>query len=168
MGLYNKGDTQGLFEGLGIRKWTWKKDPRWSVCTFSGVSLLAADLAKFGLLMLNKGMFNEGQLLSRQWCILPTAPSSRPRPSTVFVVFTVSSRALRLAARDFFTQMVVRSTSRDCTKRKMVAVRLHRQNAEGGEDENSRSNFIEFLELIESQPIVLREFVRLGKKRIGF
>ena len=130
MGFYSKGGTQGLFEGLGIRKWTWKKTPVGHVCTFSGLSLLAADLAKFGLLMLNKGTFNERQLVAGFYSILK---------GTAFGSEGCFLRRWLLGQR-----LVIVPSG------KMVAVRLHRQNAEGGEEENSRSNFMEFLQLIES------------------
>lgn len=58
---------QKLFEPLGIRQYDWEKDPDGKVWGGFGLQLRARDLAKFGLLYLNKGLWENEQLISKEW-----------------------------------------------------------------------------------------------------
>jgi CubicO group peptidase (beta-lactamase class C family) len=59
---------QTLFKDLGIKNFYWhfKLDPS-SAETYGQVNLTARDMAKFGLLYLNKGNWNGKQVLSKDW-----------------------------------------------------------------------------------------------------
>jgi CubicO group peptidase (beta-lactamase class C family) len=59
---------QTLFKDLGIKNFYWhfKLDPS-SGETFGQVNLTSRDMAKFGLLYLNKGACNGKQVLSKDW-----------------------------------------------------------------------------------------------------
>ncbi len=59
---------QTLFKDLGIRNFEWhfKPDPT-SGETFCQLNLRSRDMAKFGLLYLNKGMWNGKQIISKDW-----------------------------------------------------------------------------------------------------
>ena len=60
--------TQTLFKDLGITHFNWhfKLDIS-SAETYGQVNLTSRDMAKFGLLYLNKGVFNGKQVLSKDW-----------------------------------------------------------------------------------------------------
>lgn len=59
---------QTLFKDLGIKnfKWNFKPDAS-SAETFCQVYLNSRDMAKFGLLYLNKGLWNGKQVVSKNW-----------------------------------------------------------------------------------------------------
>lgn len=59
---------QTLFKDLGVKNFYWhfKLDPS-SAETFGQVNLRSRDMAKFGLLYLNKGVWNGKQVLSKNW-----------------------------------------------------------------------------------------------------
>jgi len=59
---------QTLFKDLGIKnfKWNFKPDAS-SAETFCQVYLSSRDMAKFGLLYLNKGLWNGKQVVSKNW-----------------------------------------------------------------------------------------------------
>lgn len=59
---------KNLFNPLGIRKYAWNFKPdKSSSETFCQVYLTSRDMAKFGLLYLNKGMWNGKQVISTGW-----------------------------------------------------------------------------------------------------
>ena len=60
--------TQTLFKGIGIKDFDWqfKPDPS-SGETFCQVNLRTRDMAKFGLLYLNNGLWNGKQVIPKQW-----------------------------------------------------------------------------------------------------
>jgi CubicO group peptidase (beta-lactamase class C family) len=60
--------TQTLFKGIGIKNfyWQFKPDPS-SGETFCQVNLRSRDMAKFGLLYLNNGLWNGKQVIPKQW-----------------------------------------------------------------------------------------------------
>lgn len=59
---------QTLFKDLGIKnfKWNFKPDKS-SAETFCQVYLNSRDMAKLGLLYLNKGIWNDKQVISKEW-----------------------------------------------------------------------------------------------------
>ena len=60
---------QTLFAPLGITKFKWRFKPdKSSAETFCQLNLRPRDLAKFGLLYLNKGNWNGKQIISAEWC----------------------------------------------------------------------------------------------------
>lgn len=57
-----------LFNPLGIKNFIWDFKPdKSSVETFCQVYLTSRDMAKFGLLYLNKGNWNNQQIISKEW-----------------------------------------------------------------------------------------------------
>jgi CubicO group peptidase (beta-lactamase class C family) len=57
-----------LFNPLGIKNFVWNFKPdKSSVETFCQVYLTSRDMAKFGLLYLNKGNWNNQQIISKEW-----------------------------------------------------------------------------------------------------
>lgn len=57
-----------LFSPLGIKKFKWNFKPdKSSAETFCQISLRPRDMAKFGLLYLNKGKWNGKQIISSEW-----------------------------------------------------------------------------------------------------
>ncbi|HPG92432.1 MAG TPA: serine hydrolase [Clostridia bacterium] len=59
--------TPRLFEPLGITDIFWEKCPQGIEKAGWGLYILPEDMAKLGLLVLNKGMWNGVQLLSKKW-----------------------------------------------------------------------------------------------------
>ena len=59
---------QNLFHPLGIKNFVWNFKPdKSSVETFCQVYLTSRDMAKFGLLYLNNGIWNNNQVISKNW-----------------------------------------------------------------------------------------------------
>ncbi|WP_308635205.1 serine hydrolase domain-containing protein [Paenibacillus silvisoli] len=56
-----------LFEPLGIEKPAWERCPKGTVIGDSGIRLKAEDIARFGLLLLRKGIWNGNRILSEEW-----------------------------------------------------------------------------------------------------
>lgn len=56
-----------LFEPIGINDFTWEKDPQGISAGGLGIEMAASDLARFGLLFLNKGMWGDTKVVSEQW-----------------------------------------------------------------------------------------------------
>lgn len=59
--------TPRLFEPLGIGKPTWDKSPQGVAIGGYGLYLRTEDIAKFGQLYLQKGMWNGRQLIPAEW-----------------------------------------------------------------------------------------------------
>lgn len=60
--------AKNLFNPLGITNFVWNFKPdKSSVETFCQVYLTSRDMAKFGLLYLNKGNWNNQQIISKEW-----------------------------------------------------------------------------------------------------
>lgn len=75
--------TPRLFEPLGIYDVTWEYAPN-GVCFGGwGIHVCAEDLAKLGLLYLNKGVYNGKRLLSEEWVEMATSKQvSNDEPDT--------------------------------------------------------------------------------------
>jgi CubicO group peptidase (beta-lactamase class C family) len=58
---------QRLFAPLGITQWSWERDDAGNVQAFYGLSLHARDLAKIGMLMLDRGKHGERVLVSEDF-----------------------------------------------------------------------------------------------------
>lgn len=65
-GLKNYAD-QNLFKPLGISKYQWQYTPQKVANTAGGLQLRSLDLAKYGQLYQNKGLWNGKQLLPADW-----------------------------------------------------------------------------------------------------
>jgi len=59
--------TPRLFEPLGIVGATWENCPQGTNVGGSGLSVKTSDIAKFGQLYLQQGVWNGKQLISREW-----------------------------------------------------------------------------------------------------
>jgi CubicO group peptidase (beta-lactamase class C family) len=61
---------QTLFQPLGIIRYEWNKDPQGYPCTgatLQGLRLKSRDTAKFGYIFLNKGRWQEQQVVPEKW-----------------------------------------------------------------------------------------------------
>lgn len=63
-----------LFGPLGITDYYWKETPNGEIDTEGGLYLKAEDLAKIGSLFLNKGKWNDKQIVSESWVNTSTSP----------------------------------------------------------------------------------------------
>lgn len=63
-----------LFGPLGIRKLQWQFSPLGLAMTGGGLQMRSLDLLKIGQLMLNGGMWEEQQIVSRSWIEASTHP----------------------------------------------------------------------------------------------
>ncbi|MBQ8885678.1 MAG: serine hydrolase [Clostridia bacterium] len=59
--------TPRLFEPLSIKRPTWETDPLGNSFGSSGLMLTLSEFHKFGLLYLNKGVWNGKRLISEKW-----------------------------------------------------------------------------------------------------
>ncbi|MNU85231.1 Beta-lactamase [compost metagenome] len=59
--------SQNLFKPLGISNYKWQFTPQKVVNTAGGLQLRSLDLAKYGQLYQNKGLWNGKQLLPKEW-----------------------------------------------------------------------------------------------------
>ncbi len=59
--------TPRLFKPLGIKNPLWQKSPQGESIGGTGLSLVTEDLAKLGQLYLQKGRWNDRQILSEEW-----------------------------------------------------------------------------------------------------
>jgi CubicO group peptidase (beta-lactamase class C family) len=59
--------NSNLFAPLGIRRYRWDAYPDGHTNTDGGLSLRPRDMAKIGQLMLNKGQWNDVQIISPEW-----------------------------------------------------------------------------------------------------
>jgi len=70
----DKWAEEKLFEPLGITDYYWKETPDGEIDTEGGLYLKAEDLAKIGALFLNKGKWNDKQIVSESWVTTSTSP----------------------------------------------------------------------------------------------
>lgn len=63
-----------LFDPLGIKDIKWIESPEGIVSGFSGLGLQPQDMAKIGLLYLNKGKWENKQIISAEWIEESTRP----------------------------------------------------------------------------------------------
>lgn len=63
----DKWAEEKLFEPLGITDYYWKETPDGEIDTEGGLFLKTEDLAKIGTLFLNKGKWNNKQIVSENW-----------------------------------------------------------------------------------------------------
>jgi CubicO group peptidase (beta-lactamase class C family) len=65
-----------LLEPLGITNWEWRRFPNGDPDTSGGLRLRPRDLAKFGQLVLDAGIWHGQQIVSAYWVKQMTAPQS--------------------------------------------------------------------------------------------
>ncbi|MBC3760019.1 serine hydrolase [Hyunsoonleella sp. SJ7] len=70
----DKWAEETLFEPLGIKDYYWKETPDGEIDTEGGLYLSPEDLSKIGLLFLNKGKWNNKQIVSEYWTKIATSP----------------------------------------------------------------------------------------------
>ena len=65
-----------LFPALGITNWDWIEDTHGVNIGGIGLQLTPRDMAKFGYLFLNRGMWDRQQVISSEWVYTSTHPQS--------------------------------------------------------------------------------------------
>lgn len=65
-----------LFDPLGISKIKWEADPKGIEFGGAGLFLSARDMAKFGYLYLNEGLWDQQEVVPRQWIVESTCAHS--------------------------------------------------------------------------------------------
>lgn len=147
-----------LFGPLGIKEWSWERDPAGNVQAFSGLSLTAPDLARIGVMLLQGGRWNGETLLSPEWIRQSTSPGLAVTP------FYGLLWHLRWARREpgapgapgasqpdaFFADGWLGQRLAVYPAAKLVAVRLHRAVAGGGAAENEQYGFPAFFDRLEA------------------
>ncbi|MBK8967494.1 MAG: serine hydrolase [Saprospiraceae bacterium] len=74
---------QNLFEPLNIRVYQWQRDPEGRNWGGFGLQLRARDMAKFGLLYLNKGLWEGIQIVPEAWVQTSASPQIQVSGSSV-------------------------------------------------------------------------------------
>ena len=64
-----------MWEPLGMKDTSWRRDDGGNVITYAGVQSTARDIGKFGQLFLDGGTWNGKPILSRQWIEAATTPT---------------------------------------------------------------------------------------------
>jgi CubicO group peptidase (beta-lactamase class C family) len=67
-----------LFSKLGIQVYEWQKIKPGIIFTSGDLMLRPRDMAKFGQLFLDKGVWNNQQVISEEWCTLSTSKHIDP------------------------------------------------------------------------------------------
>jgi CubicO group peptidase (beta-lactamase class C family) len=67
-----------LFSKLGIKVYEWQKIKPEIIFTSGDLMLRPRDMAKFGQLFLNKGVWDDEQVISEEWCTLSTTKHIDP------------------------------------------------------------------------------------------
>ena len=70
----SKEDQFDFLMNKSPRKNEWYSDPKDTVTAGWGLTLSACDMAKIGLMILNGGIYNEKQILSKEWIDKMTSP----------------------------------------------------------------------------------------------
>ena len=70
----SKEDQFDFLMNKSPRKNEWYSDPKDTVTAGWGLNLSACDMAKIGLMVLNGGIYNEKQILSKEWIDKMTSP----------------------------------------------------------------------------------------------
>ena len=78
MDLYLRDE---LFAPLGITNFTWTLDSAGNPQAMAGLQIMPADLAKLGQLTLNRGKWNDQQLIAGDWFDLSLQPGQQHQPS---------------------------------------------------------------------------------------
>ena len=73
-GSSSKEDQFDFLMNKSPRKNEWYSDPKDTVTAGWGLNLSACDMAKIGLMVLNGGIYNEKQILSKEWIDKMTSP----------------------------------------------------------------------------------------------
>jgi len=73
--LYDYADEH-LFNKLDITNYKWQLTPKGFPMTGGGLSLKSRDLLKIGQLYLNKGKWNEEEIISKEWVEKSTTPKA--------------------------------------------------------------------------------------------
>lgn len=76
--------TPRLFEPLGIKRPTWESDPLGNTFGAGGLFLTLSELHKFGLLYLQKGIWEGRSILPEAWIAESTRPQDDPRYGYLF------------------------------------------------------------------------------------
>lgn len=69
-----------FFKPMGIIKFRWRKDKAGTPHGHSAFDLLPADLAKFGQLMVNRGVYKSRRYIEERWIDSATVPSQSINP----------------------------------------------------------------------------------------
>jgi CubicO group peptidase (beta-lactamase class C family) len=142
-----------LFDPLGISIWSWEKDRAGNVQASYGLSLSARDVARIGLLVLNEGRWNRETLVPADWIRQSTSPGHAITQFYGFLWYlrsgSPSNRAHGFYGNGWLGQHLIIYPEWD-----LVAVRLHRVMAGGGEVENERYGFASFFDRIEAAVVV--------------
>jgi CubicO group peptidase (beta-lactamase class C family) len=82
-----------LFTPLGITNVSWVLDPAGNPLGMSGLQILPADFAKVGQLVLNRGRWNNQQLIAESWFELSLQPGQTQNPECGLLWWLIPERA---------------------------------------------------------------------------
>lgn len=68
--------TKHLFTPLGITDIAWRRDPAGNPLGMAGLQILPSDLARIGQMILAKGRWNGGQVVSEEWLRVSFSPQA--------------------------------------------------------------------------------------------
>jgi CubicO group peptidase (beta-lactamase class C family) len=91
---------ENLFQPMGISSVRWDSDSQGYTATFSMLHLTVRDYAKFGYLYLNKGKWEDKQIVSEEWVNISTRTDPSVRMWKAYGYLWHVNLPLRLGARD--------------------------------------------------------------------
>jgi CubicO group peptidase (beta-lactamase class C family) len=91
---------ENLFQHIGISSVRWDSDSQGYTATFSMLHLTVRDYAKFGYLYLNKGKWEDKQIVSEEWVNISTRTDPSVRMWKAYGYLWHVNLPLRLGARD--------------------------------------------------------------------
>jgi CubicO group peptidase (beta-lactamase class C family) len=151
-----------VLEPLGISEWTWQQDERGNHPLAYGLALRASDLARIGRMMLQDGEWNGRAVVPSSWIRRVTAAGHFKNPFYGLLWYLRGDRqgGTRLDKRHgpnvwhsrlgaFYAHGWLGQYLLVYPDAEVVAVRLHRQMFEGGEEENSQHGFPGFIDAID-------------------
>ncbi len=95
-----------VFQKIGISRDDWTWDERGGMpIPYSGLHITGRSLARFGLLFLNKGMWNKQKVISSDWVAEATAPSQELNPRYSYLWWNNRSQAYRGVPADAYAAM---------------------------------------------------------------
>jgi CubicO group peptidase (beta-lactamase class C family) len=91
---------ENLFQHIGISSVQWDSDSQGYTATFAMLHLTVRDYAKFGYLYLNKGKWEDKQIVSEEWVNMSTRTDPSVRMWKAYGYLWHVNLPLRLGARD--------------------------------------------------------------------
>lgn len=110
-----------FFKPMNITSYEWLRDRAGQPKAFAGFRLQAADLAKFGQLMLNGGTYAGKRFIASRWIDSALVPSS-PLHSEIGLTWTLIPKSVKWAIKDTIQSALLQAALPETSKEKARAL----------------------------------------------